>query len=116
MALDITCPACGEGEDLSGERRETEISVTCGACGHVWTRSLQRRCLTCGGTDLVTVPKAVVERSRGTQLSVVGIQMVELCPACDRDDIERWQKNLPRPMMPTDLPTVGEIDPDAVGG
>jgi hypothetical protein len=70
----------------------------------------------CGRTDLVAVPKAIVERSRGTQLSVVGIQMLELCPGCDRDDIERWQKNLPRPLMPTDLPTIGKIDPDAVGG
>jgi hypothetical protein len=47
---------------------------------------------------------------------VVGIQMLELCPSCDRDDIERWQKDLPRPLMPTDLPTIGKIDPDAVGG
>jgi hypothetical protein len=65
---------------------------------------------------MVTVPTAIVERSRGTQLSVVGIRMVEKCATCDRDDIERWQRNLPRPLMPTDLPTVGKIDPDAVGG
>lgn len=115
MALDITCPICWEDDDLSGARGETEITVTCGSCGQVWTRSLERKCATCERPDLVTAPKAIVERSRGTQLSVVGMQMVELCPVCDRDDIERWQKNLPRPLMPTDLPT-GKIDPDAVGG
>lgn len=60
--------------------------------------------------------EAIVQRSRDTQLSVVGIQMIQLCEACDRDDLERWQRNLPRPLMPTDLPTVGKIDPDAVGG
>jgi hypothetical protein len=116
MATDITCPVCGEDVDLSGIRGEAEITVTCGACGQRWSRSLEPRCPGCGRTDLVAVPKAIVERSRGTQLSVVGIQMLELCPGCDRDDIERWQKNLPRPLMPTDLPTIGNIDPDAVGG
>ncbi len=116
MALDISCLVCGEDDDLSGVGGDTEITVTSGGCGYVWSRSLVRKCATCGRTDLVAVPKALLERSRGTQLSVVGIQMVELCPACDRDDIERWQKNLPRPLMPTDLPTIGRIDPDAVGG
>lgn len=115
MALDIACPICGESDDLSGARGDAEITVTCGACGQVWSRSLDPRCPTCDRTDLVTAPKAIVERSRGTQLSVVGIQMVHLCPMCDRKDIERWQKNLPRPLMPTDLPTVGKIDPDEIG-
>jgi hypothetical protein len=116
MALDIACPLCGEDDDLSGERTAETITVTCGSCGQSWERSLSPVCPTCGGADLVTVPTALLERSRGTQLSVVGIRMVQLCAVCDDDDIDRWQKNLPRPLMPTDLPTVGEIDPDSVGG
>lgn len=116
VALEIACPLCGEEDDLSGERHDDTIRVTCGGCGQSWERSLHPQCPACGGSDMVTVPKAVVERSRGTQLSVVGIQMIQLCEMCDRDDVERWQRNLPRPLMPTDLPTVGKIDPDAVGG
>jgi hypothetical protein len=116
MALDIVCPLCDEDDDLSGERSDDEITITCGRCGQSWTRSLTPSCSGCGGTDMVTVPTAILERSRGTQLSVVGIQMVKKCVVCDRDDIERWQRNLPRPFMPTDLPTVGQIDPDSVGG
>lgn len=116
MALDIACPLCGEEDDLRGERLDDTIRITCGGCGQKWERSLDPQCPTCGGSDLVTVPKAILERSRGTQLSVVGIQMVQLCEVCDRDDIERWQRHLPRPLMPTDLPTIGQIDPDAVGG
>lgn len=115
MALDIACPLCGEDEDLAGERSEGEITITCGACGQSWSRSLTPKCPTCAGEDLVTVPKAILERSRGTQLSVVGIQMVQLCPVCDQDDIERRQRHLPRPLIPTDLPTIGQIDPDSIG-
>jgi hypothetical protein len=47
---------------------------------------------------------------------LAGALMVEKCAGCDRDDIERWRRHLPRPLMPTDLPTVGQIDPDAAGG
>lgn len=116
MARDVVCPLCGEDDDLSGERHAEEITVTCGSCGQSWSRSLTWKCPTCGGEDLVTVPTAILERSRGTQLSVVGIRMVPMCATCDRDDIERWQRHLPRPFMPTDLPTIGKIDPDTVGG
>jgi len=116
VALEVACPSCGEEEDLSGERGDDAIQVTCGSCGQRWSRSLTPTCHTCGGGEMVTVPTAIVERSRGTQLSVVGIRMVEKCARCDRDDIERWRRHLPRPLMPTDLPTVGQIDPDAVGG
>jgi hypothetical protein len=47
---------------------------------------------------------------------LAGALMVEKCAGCDRDDIERWRRHLPRPLMPTDLPTVGQIDPDAASG
>ena len=50
---------------------------------------------------------AIVERSRGTQLSVVGTRVIHLCPRCDADTLERYQRNLPNPLMPDELPTLG---------
>jgi Zn ribbon nucleic-acid-binding protein len=44
MALDITCPSCGESDDLSGERADELITVTCGVCGHAWSRSVTWAC------------------------------------------------------------------------
>ena len=46
-----------------------EIRLRCEACGHEWSRSLLPTCARCGGTDLQTVPLAIVEKGRGTQLS-----------------------------------------------
>lgn len=110
MALDISCPLCGEAEDLSGTRSDDVIAVTCHGCGESWTRPLAPTCPTCGGDDLQTVPIAIVEKGRGTQLSVVGYRMTQLCWSCDRALIDRWQANRPNPLLPDELPTV---DPDA---
>lgn len=104
--MDVTCPLCGENEDLRGVRGDAEITVTCGSCGQTWARSLHPACDSCGGGDMQTVPLAIVEKSRGTQLSVVGIRMVELCWECDRQRIARWQDNRPNPLLPDRLPTL----------
>lgn len=104
--LDIVCPVCGEAEDLAGERGDEKIAITCGRCGQSWDRPTSPTCSECGGTDLQAVPLAIVEKSRGTQLSVVGIRIVHLCLDCDAEDIERWQKNRPNPLLPQELPTV----------
>lgn len=104
--LDIVCPVCGEAEDLAGARGDEKIAITCGRCGQSWDRPTSPTCSECGGTDLQAVPLAIVERSRGTQLSVVGIRIVHLCLDCDAEDIERWQKNRPNPLLPQELPTV----------
>jgi len=106
MALDIACPFCGETEDLTGQRNEKAIIITCTACGQVWERPTDPVCPHCDGTDLQEVPHAIVEKSRGTQLSVVGIRVVHLCNSCDAEDIERWQRNRPNPLLPAELPTV----------
>ncbi len=51
------------------------------------------------------VPLAIVEKSRGTQLSVVGTRTIYLCETCDAETIERWHRNRPNPLMPDELPT-----------
>jgi hypothetical protein len=50
---------------------------------------------------------AIVEKGRGTQLSVVGTRIVHLCSSCDADTLDRYHRNRPNPLMPDDLPTVG---------
>lgn len=103
--MDIVCPSCGETEDLRGSRGEGAIAMSCDRCGHRWERNLAPTCPTCGGTDMRTVPLAILEKGRGTQLSVVGTRPVHLCVDCDRDTLERWQRNRPNPLMPDELPT-----------
>ena len=109
MALDVACPACGESDDLAGRGDgDGGIELTCGACGTRWVRHDQDRCDRCGSTDLQTVPLAIVERSRGTQLSVVGTRPVTLCSECDAERLRAYHANRPNPLMPEELPTVGE--------
>jgi len=110
MALEIECPVCGETDDLTGERKGEGITITCGNCDQTWDRPTTPVCPKCDGTDLQAVPLAIVEKSRGTQLSVVGIRVVHLCNACDADDIRRWQDNRPNPLLPKQLPTVDPKD------
>lgn len=73
MALEIDCPVCGETDDLPGMRNDDTITITCGGSGQTWDRPRTPVCPQCDGTDLQAVPLAVVEESRETQLSVVGI-------------------------------------------
>jgi len=104
----FACPRCGEEDDLTGRRGDGTISITCGRCGHRWTRDPGRRvCSRCGGADMQAVPLAIVEKSRGTQLSVVGTRPVLLCTICDAATLERYHRNRPNPLMPDELPTIG---------
>lgn len=107
MPREITCPECGETEDLGGVRHGDHITVSCGACGRTWDRDLRPLCDTCHGDDMQAVVLAVVERSRGTQLSVVGSRVIHLCTVCDADTLDRYHRNHPNPLMPDELPTVG---------
>ena len=52
------------------------------------------------------MPLAIVEKGRGTQLSVVGTRTIHLCPRCDSAQLARWHANRPNPLMPEELPTV----------
>ena len=105
--MDISCPMCGEAEDLRGTRDGSTIVMTCRECGHGWTRDLTPRCPTCQSTDVETVPLAILEKGRGTQLSVVGTRPIHLCYVCDAAALAAYHKNRPNPLMPGELPTVG---------
>lgn len=108
VTLDIACPECGEATDLTGSNNAEGIVLACGRCGHQWSRTSEHSCDVCGSKDLQTVPLAIVERSRGTQLSVVGTRQITLCSVCDHDRLATYHANRPNPLMPENLPTVGE--------
>ena len=106
MSLDIACPACGETDELQGERRDHLIALVCEKCGAEWTRDPRARptCEQCGGDDMREAVQAVVEKSRGTQLSIQSFRQVWICPTCESD---LWDKVkiTNRPLPPDELPT-----------
>jgi Zn ribbon nucleic-acid-binding protein len=104
-ARDVRCPQCGEQEELSGRRVDGEVFLTCDSCGYDGPRVARRTCPGCGSVDVVDRPKAVVERSRGTQLSVVGYTTVTLCKTCDADTLAAALSH-GGAVMPDELPTV----------
>ena len=98
----VVCPTCDEDENLDGRDVDGTIEITCGICGTVWSRDLTPRC----GTDLRDALQAILDKSRGTQLSIQGMKVVWLCPDCDAEKLRRWlDSNVPLP--PDDLP----VDP-----
>lgn len=103
--MNIRC-VCGETEALTGDRHGAAITLTCETCGRVWTRDPSNRCGHCNSADLQTVPLAIIEKGRGTQLSVVGVRSVTLCSVCDSDKLRRYHDNRPNPLMPDELPTI----------
>lgn len=109
MAFDIRCPACDEDEDLEGRRDGDVIEITCGACGRAWTRDPAPTCPRCGSGDVEAALRAIVEKSRGTQLSIVSTEVVHLCRSCDADALARYRISK-SPLMPDELPTVNPQD------
>lgn len=102
--MEIDCPSCGTDEHLDGERGDDDIiHITCRACGAEWDRDPNPTCPTCGNHDVRGVPQVIVDKARGTQLSVTGFRMVYLCPDCDR---ELWDdyKQTNAPMGAAELP------------
>ncbi len=100
---DLVCANCGEEEKLLGERVDEVITITCEECGLVWDRDLTPRCPTCGRDDVRVAFQAIVEKSRGTQLSIQSMKLVYLCPGCDPRLLARWiESNSPLP--PDELP------------
>jgi hypothetical protein len=101
---DLVCPKCGDEEHLIGHRDGEAIIVKCEACDLSWTRNMTKRCPTCGGDDLEVAIKAIVERSRGTQLSIVATQPLDLCRVCDAEVLDSYRISR-SPLMPSELPT-----------
>ena len=107
----VCCPACGEDEDLIGERQgppgaET-ITVTCRPCGLVWERDLAPACPSCGSRDVRPALQSIVEKSRGTQLSIQSLRVVHLCPACDAEQLAEWNRGN-TPLRPAESPVDGD--------
>jgi transcription elongation factor Elf1 len=103
--LDIICPGCGSDDHLTGERHDQVITITCGACELTWDRDLSPRCRSCGRTDVYPAARAVWEKSRGSQLSIVSVQTVHLCPDCDAEEYRRARESntaLPPDQNPAD--------------
>lgn len=101
---DLECPECGEDVALQGERSGAVISITCETCGRRWERDPSPRCARCAGDDLFGACKAIVEKSRGSQLSIVATEVIHLCMSCDRALIDRYRISR-SPLMPDELPT-----------
>ena len=101
----VSCPRCGEDENLDGRPDDDGIIViTCASCGLEWARDTTPTCGRCGGTDLRPAFEAVVEKSRGTQLSMQSARLVHLCPVCDAARLSDYQRTS-SPLMPDELPT-----------
>lgn len=108
MAFDIVCPACGEDTELRGERAGELIRIACEACGQRWDRDPATAvCGRCGSEDTEAAVKAIVEKARGTQLSIVSTEVVHLCRTCDADVLARYRVGR-SPLMPDELPTEDE--------
>ena len=106
----LACPACGEMDHLTGNAVDDGIAVECGSCGLSWTRDTAPVCNRCGDGDMFPAVAAIVEKGRGTQLSVVGSRVVHLCERCDADVIRYYLDTRPNPLMPDRLPNAsGEV-------
>jgi hypothetical protein len=73
-------------------------------------------CGRCGADDLVSAPKALVQKSRGTQLSVLAITTMHFCRSCDADPLDAYL-SAPggRLVLPDQLPTTpGDHRPSVV--
>lgn len=83
----LTCPRCGEDDDLAGERVDETIVVTCGACGCRWDRDTTPRCGLCGSTELVYTPKPLWTAGRGDQRTPAGERPSYTCWSCGGRDV-----------------------------
>jgi len=96
--MEIVCTECGVDDHLRGTRREDDlIELHCDACDITFTRDPRPSCPKCGGFEMEAMPKVLVEKSRGTQMSIQGIQREFVCRICDESQIrEQRDGHLPR--------------------
>ncbi|MBL6634614.1 MAG: hypothetical protein ISP35_00260 [Ilumatobacteraceae bacterium] len=96
MSLDISCPNCTTDEHLTGQRTEAVIVVTCSNCSLSWQRPAYPHCDRCGSTDVIAHPVPLIERSRGTQMSITAMHIETRCRVCDANELrERGSGHLP---------------------
>jgi Zn finger protein HypA/HybF involved in hydrogenase expression len=89
MALDIVCPSCGTDDDLSGSPRDDgQIQLVCSTCKVEWIRDPRPRCPKCGGDDMYHRPQVILEKSRGSQMSIQGIHVEYGCHDCDPVEVK----------------------------
>ncbi len=82
MAQEIVCTTCRTDDHLSGSRRDDDlIELHCEACDVRFTRDPRPSCPTCGGFEMEAMPKVLLEKSRGSQLSIQGSN-ASSCAAC----------------------------------
>jgi len=100
---DLVCARCGEEEQLLGTRDGEVITITCEQCGLVWDRDLTPRCGICGNDDVRPAFQAILDKSRGTQLSIQSMRLIHLCPVCDKRKLADYIKTS-SPLPPNELP------------
>jgi len=85
MNDELTCPDCGTDDHLTGQRDGDIIRITCQQCDLTWTRDPSPRCEACGtGDDVLAIPQPILQKARGTQLSIVGVTTAYRCDPCNR--------------------------------
>ncbi len=71
MAQEIVCTTCRTDDHLSGSRRDDDlIELHCSACDVTFTRDPRPSCPKCGGFEMEAMPKILLEKSRGSRLSI----------------------------------------------
>ena len=103
----VSCPSCGNTDDLVGHDADEGKLIDCRACGHRWRRDLTPSCGLCGSTHLEAVPTATLEEAgRGEQRTPSGIRDVYRCFSCGAKDATSsspvpaepgWRQDLVRP-------------------
>jgi hypothetical protein len=88
--VEVVCAGCGTDEHVTGAPGSGGlIELRCDACGASWTRDPRPTCRQCGGHDLEAAPQVIVEKSRGSQMSIQGVHREFLCRVCDADQLAR---------------------------
>lgn len=93
---ELICPRCETDEHLQGERSDDVIHISCTGCGLTWDRDLSPKCVSCGAESEHTISEPVIEKARGTQLSIVGMTTTYYCHGCyKREYLNREYRHIP---------------------
>lgn len=96
----VSCPACGEDEDLTGSASDGSIVLTCGPCGHTWLRDTVPVCRLCGSEDIEGVATSTLEEhGRAGVRTPSGIRLVHYCWSCRGNDVTSTEPS-PGPHSP----------------